>query len=94
MPRLLRILSLVLVVACAGTLPACSFSKSARQQRAYQKYVRKSSMGRVKQSQRFKKGKTKMPTAPAPSEPMQSSESGPQAIPAQEKPPEQSLEQQ
>ena len=72
---------LLLVVACACT--GCSFSKASRQQRAYSKYVRKSSFTRQKQrSHFFRSNKPSMPTSPMPSEPLQSTEAGPQAMPS------------
>ena len=61
-----------------------SFTKQGRQQRRYEKYVRKSSMGRVKQQSRFRTEKSQMPSQPMPSEPMESSEtseSAPQSMP-------------
>jgi hypothetical protein len=56
-----------LILVLALSLPACArFSKSARQQRAYEKYVRKSMATRTRQqSQFFHSRAAKMP----PSEP-------------------------
>ncbi len=49
-------------------LPSCAhFTQSGRQQAAYAKYVRKQSHNRVRQQTKFKK--TRMPTAPMPSDP-------------------------
>lgn len=49
-------------------LPSCAhFTQSGRQQLAYAKYVRKQSHNRVRQQTKFKK--TRMPTAPMPSDP-------------------------
>ena len=74
-------LVLILVLACEST--GCSFSKQGRQQRAYEKYVRKSSVGRQKQHNKFRSDKPQMPVSPMPSEPVQSTASGPEAVPAE-----------
>jgi len=81
MRRLTRLLSLTLVGAFA--LSGCSsFSKSGRQQRAYEKYVRKSSITRVKQQKRFRTNQPQMPSTPMePGAPVESTETGPAAIP-------------
>lgn len=72
-------LALLCVFLCAG---CSSFSESGRRQRAYEKYVRKSSITRVKQQSRFRSGKPQMPTQPLePSAPIESTETGPQAVP-------------
>ncbi len=48
-------------------LPSCShFSQSARQQRAYAKYVRQQSHNRVRQQTKFKKTKVPSPQASQP----------------------------
>ncbi len=70
---------MVLVVALTG----CSFSKEGRQQRAYQKYVRKSSAMRQKQRSKFRSDKPQMPVSPMPSEPTESTARGPEAMPAE-----------
>jgi hypothetical protein len=77
-------LCLILFLAIGAT-PGCShFSSSARQQRAYAKYVRKSAIVREKRQKQFRQEKAKIPPAPAPSEPqvtMETSEA-PQAVPS------------
>ncbi|MEP6822190.1 MAG: hypothetical protein ABI946_07570 [Chthoniobacterales bacterium] len=73
------VLFMVLVVSLTG----CSFSQQGRQQRTYQKYVRKSSAGRQKQQSKFRSDKPQMPVSPMPSEPTESTASGPQAMPAE-----------
>jgi hypothetical protein len=61
-------LCLILFLAIGAT-PGCShFSSSARQQRAYAKYVRKYATGREKQQKKFLKEKSKIPPATAPSD--------------------------
>ncbi len=76
----MKIISVVLIAALG--LTGCStFSKSARRERAYEKYVRKSSMARVVRQSRFHSSKTRIPKTP-PSAPIESTETGPQAIPA------------
>ena len=71
----------VLAVLLATGLTGCSsFSKSERQQRAYQKYVQKQSGARVKQQSLFRKsGKPQMP-AQSVSEPEESTSTGPEAV--------------
>jgi len=75
--------SVALLLLFAFALSGCSsFSKTGRQQRAYEKYVRKSSITRVKQQSRFRSGKPQMPSQPMePSGPVETMETGPQAIP-------------
>jgi len=77
-------LCLILFLAVSAT-PSCShFSSSARQQRAYAKYVRKSAIVHEKRQKQFRQDKAKIPPATAPSEPqvtMETSE-GPQAVPS------------
>ena len=60
------------------------FSKEGRQQRRYEKYVRKSSVARQKQRSILKGSNTQMPSQPMPTEPMErseTSETSPQAMP-------------
>jgi hypothetical protein len=79
MKRLLT--STVLLVALLFSGAGCSsFSKSARQQRAYQKYVRKSSVTRNRQQMKFRTTKPVIPRAPEASEPIESVETGPEAM--------------
>ncbi len=76
-------IALLLVLAVVSGSTACSsFSKQGRQERAYAKYIRKSSIGRQKQQRQFRSNAPQMPTTPMPSEPMESSSSGPEAIPS------------
>ncbi len=70
---------LMLLVALTG----CSFSKQGRQERAYQKYVRKSSVQRQKQRSTFRSEKPQMPVTPMPSAPLESTSSGPEAVPSE-----------
>jgi uncharacterized protein YceK len=72
-------ISILLLVACA--LSGCStFSKSGRQQRAYEKYVRRSSIARVKQRHMFRNGAPQLPPVQQPSEPIESTSTGPEAM--------------
>jgi hypothetical protein len=79
----IKSLCLILFLAISA-MPSCShFSSSARQQRAYAKYVRKSAIVHQKRQKQFRQDKAKIPPA-APSEPqvtMEASE-GPQAVPS------------
>ena len=79
---MIRLASVFLLFALS--LSGCSsFSRSGRQQHAYEKYVRRTSMGRVKQQRRFHSDKPQMPTTPMePSAPIESSETGPQGVPS------------
>lgn len=79
MKKLCRPFALCLVGAVL--LSSCSMlTTSGRQQRAYERYVRKSSLGRVKQQKRMSFRKTKMPVM-QPTEPVETTElSGPQAV--------------
>lgn len=82
MKSLITSISFALVIAVS--LGGCSsFSKSGRQQRAYQKYVRKSSVARAKQSKRLRPTKSDMPPQPMPSEPVESTGTSPEAMPAE-----------
>jgi len=67
-----------------GAMPGCShFSSSARQQRAYAKYVRKSGVVREKRQKQFRQEKAKIPPT-APSEPQITAEvsEAPQTAPS------------
>ncbi|MFN2507231.1 MAG: hypothetical protein ABR589_00475 [Chthoniobacterales bacterium] len=78
-------ITLSLTLAAAFALTGCSmFSKEGRQQRRYEKYVRKSSVARQKQRSILKGSKTEMPPQPMPSEPMESTEVSPQAMPRED----------
>ena len=82
---MLKSITLSLILALAST-SCSSFTKQGRQERAYSKYIRKSSASRLKQRSRFLRSeKPPMPTSPMPSEPVQTTEttqSAPQAVPA------------
>ncbi len=73
-PRIIAVaLAFILLTGCS------SFTKSGRQQAAYNRYLRKSSHVRVAQQQLFHANRPQMPVTPTePSEPMESS--GPQAV--------------
>jgi ABC-type glycerol-3-phosphate transport system substrate-binding protein len=81
MKKISRALALLLVGATL--LSGCSMlTASGRQQRAYERYVRKSSLGRVKQQKLFHSGKTQMPVT-RPTEQLVAAEvSGPESISA------------
>ncbi len=67
-----------LLLASAIPLTSCSsFSKSSRDQRAYSKYLRKSSIARAEQQSRLGRGKSEMPPPQQPSEPTESVETQP-----------------
>lgn len=74
-----------LLLAALLVLPGCSMlSKSGRQQAAYERYVRKMSLGRARQQRLFHNGAPPMPIT-QPSEPVVTSatvenESGPVAV--------------
>ena len=56
------------------------FTAQGRRERAYQRYVRKSSLGRMKQQKRMGFHKTKLPVM-EPSEPVETSTvSGPESV--------------
>ncbi len=71
-----------LFLAIAISLSGCSMlTKSGRQQHAYDKYVRKSSIARTKQQARFRTGKPQMRSTPLvePGETVEAS-SGPESV--------------
>jgi hypothetical protein len=74
-------LSLALFLCAATFLSGCSMlTARGRQEAAYERYVRKSSLGRVKQQKRLSYKKTKIPTM-QPSEPSETTAvSGPEAL--------------
>ena len=85
MQRVLKSVAIALVLLLGGAMTGCSsFSKSGRQQRAYEKYIRKSSVAREKQRSRFRSDMPQMPSQPMPSEPMESTSSGPEAAPSED----------
>jgi hypothetical protein len=64
MKKIARVLALLLVGATL--LSGCSMlTASGRRERAYERYVRKSSLGRVKQQKRLSAKKPNMPVIPA-----------------------------
>jgi uncharacterized lipoprotein len=67
----------VLLTALTG---CSSFSKSNRQQRAYQKYVQKQSGARAKQQTLFRKSDKPQMPAQGVSEPVESTSTGPEAV--------------
>ncbi len=73
--------ALALFLAGATLFSGCSMlTTNGRNQRAYERYVRKSSLGRVKQQKRMSYRKTTLPVM-QPTEPMESTEvSGPQSV--------------
>ena len=73
----LRQISLVLF--CALALTGCA-SKSKRQQHSYEKYLRKSSVARMKQRSLLRPSKPEMPPSPGASEPIESTETGPTSV--------------
>ena len=74
-------LSLALLLVAATVFSGCSMlTARGRQEAAYERYVRKSSLGRVKQQKKLSYKKTKIPAMPI-SEPMESTAvSGPESI--------------
>ena len=84
----MKSLCFILILAISAT-PACSrFSASARQERAYAKYIKKSRVAREKRQAQFRKEKAKIPKpgeteASEPQEMTQTQTSeGPQAVPS------------
>lgn len=79
MKKLYRVSTLLL--AAATLLSGCSMlTAQGRQERAYARYVRKSSLGRVKQQKLFAARGNTMPVT-HPSEPVATTEaSGPQSV--------------
>ncbi len=72
---------LALFLAGATLLSSCSMlTASGRRERAYERYVRKSSLGRVKQQRRVRFAKNTLPVM-QPTEPMVATEaSGPESV--------------
>jgi hypothetical protein len=81
---MVKLFCLVLVLAL--TLPACSrFSESARGQRAYEKYVRKSSVIRTRQQSRFLRGRApQMPRTEAGPATETTTQESPQSVPKEQ----------
>jgi len=74
-------LSLALFLVGATLLSSCSMlTARGRQEAAYERYVRKSSLGRVKQQKKLSYKKTKIPVM-QPSEPVETTAvSGPESV--------------
>jgi hypothetical protein len=73
----------VIAVSLSLLLPltgCSSFSKTARQQRAYEKYVRKSSIAHAKQQSHFRSAKPKIPKHSEESEPVETTSVGPETV--------------
>ena len=71
----------VTLLALLLPLTGCSgFSKTARQQRAYEKYVRKSSIAHAKQQSRFRSEKAKIPKQPEASDWAETTSVGPESV--------------
>jgi hypothetical protein len=73
--------ALLVFLVGATLLSSCSMlTANGRHQRAYERYVRKSSLGRVKQQKRMSYRKTTLPVM-QPTEPMVATEvSGPESV--------------
>lgn len=75
--------SISFLLAIAFALSGCSsFSKQSRQQRTYEKYIRKSSVARARQQSHFRSSAPQMPPQPKESEPLESTETSPQSMPS------------
>ena len=80
MKNLTRSSTLILLLALAFPLGGCArYSKQSRMERAYAKYVRKSSYSQAKRSIKMRPGKVQLPPMPM-SEPVTTTESGPVAM--------------
>jgi hypothetical protein len=81
-----KLFCLILFLAIGAT-PGCShFSSSARQQRAYAKYVRKSSFAHQKRHAQFRQEKARIPQQDDAAQTEQISmetQEGPQAVPGE-----------
>jgi hypothetical protein len=79
-------MKLPIIIALIGAtllLPACSMlTHNGRQQAAYARYVRKSSLGRVRQQKIFRSKKPSMPVTEPGQATVTAEESGPQAVTA------------
>lgn len=78
--------SLCLILFLAMSLPACSrFSDSARRQRSYEKYVRKSMVIRTRQQSRFSRSRApQMPLTEAAPVTETTTQENPQSIPREQ----------
>ncbi len=72
----------LLLLAFALSSGGCShFSRGARQTRAYNRYIQKSSVARVRQSQKFRNtGTSSLPPMPSEREREISTSSGPESV--------------
>jgi len=68
-------LALLLIFACSG----CA-SQAKRQQRSYEKYLRKSSVARAKQRAILRPSKPEMPPRQEPSEAVETTSVGPESV--------------
>lgn len=79
--------TVALLSTAALILSGCSsFSKSSREQRAYQKYVRKSMGARAKQRSRLRPSKSEMPPPQEESAPVETTETAPESMPPEGSP--------
>ena len=86
MKYLTRSSTLILLLTLAFALGGCArFSKQGRAERAYAKYVRKSSYTQAKRGLKLRPGKVQLPAMPV-SDPVTSAESGPMAMAADPSP--------
>ena len=77
MHALIKTTVIGLLLALLLPFSGCSsFSKTARQQRAYEKYVRKSSVAHAKRQAKIRSTKQKVPEQPEPSEPVETTSVG------------------
>jgi hypothetical protein len=75
---------LTLLLLCSLATGGCShFSQASRQQRAYEKYVRKSSRVRAQQRAFFKQRQQQAPPAQIPTDPVENVATGPEAMPSE-----------
>ncbi len=88
MKRLYRSSILILLLAIAFATGVCArFSKEGRQERAYAKYVRKSSYTQAKRSIKLRPGKVQLPPMEL-SEPVTTTETSPVAMTSSDGPSE------
>ena len=81
---MLKSVTITLAVALVFTLSGCSAgAKSRRTQRAYEKYVHKTSGARYKRPKPARGNDQKMPAQPMPSEPTETIQTGPAAMPSE-----------
>jgi hypothetical protein len=80
----MKSLYLILFLALGATSGCSRFTKSGRQERAYAKYIQKSSTARQKRQAQFRREKARIPQPDMASEPQVTAETsdGPQAVPS------------